>query len=55
MAGTNFFVTIEVTADNEGEEEFKYIHVRIFRDLKHNLKLHSVQTGKNEDDQLVYF
>lgn len=48
VAGKNYFVKIAV---NDGE----YIHARIFRDLQRNVSVHSVQMGKTETDELVYF
>jgi len=48
VAGQNFFVKIDV-----GDGEF--VHARIYRDLKNNLSVHSVQTGKSAHDEIAYF
>ncbi|KAK7108298.1 cystatin-B-like [Littorina saxatilis] len=50
VAGTNFFVKIEVDPD-------EHIHARIFRPLPGggDVQLHSFQAGKKADEEIAYF
>ena len=50
VAGMNYFV--KVCTDHAAGE---HIHVRIYRDLKGDVSLHSVQEGKGHEDPIEYF
>jgi len=47
VAGINYFVKIDVGGE--------FIHARIYKDLKQNLSVNKIQTGKNATDPLEYF
>jgi len=48
VAGINYFVKINV---GNGQS----VHVRIYQDLSKHVSVHSVKTGLQEGDELVYF
>jgi len=49
VAGTNFLVKVKISGDKAKE---RHAHVKIFRDLKNNVKLTSVADNKTADDPL---
>eukprot|EP01115_Flamella_aegyptia_P011132 TRINITY_DN50926_c0_g1_i1.p1 TRINITY_DN50926_c0_g1~~TRINITY_DN50926_c0_g1_i1.p1 ORF type:complete len:97 (+),score=39.72 TRINITY_DN50926_c0_g1_i1:160-450(+) len=48
VAGVNYFIKVDV---GNGE----HVHLRVFKDLKGNLTLHSYQAGKSSNEMLAYF
>ncbi|XP_042227813.1 cystatin-A-like [Homarus americanus] len=48
VAGTNYFAKVDI-----GEEEV--VHMRVYKDLKQNLSLHSIQHPKAKEDDIAYF
>ncbi|XP_048850614.1 cystatin-B-like [Brienomyrus brachyistius] len=51
VAGKNYFIKVYVGGND-------YIHLRVYQTLPHagnKLELHSLQTEKNDQDQLAYF
>ena len=52
VAGVNFFVKVKFVLGG-GKQTFA--HLRIYRDLKGNVSLSAVQTGKTADDAITYF
>ncbi len=48
VAGMNFFVKVHI-----GDERF--VHVRIYRDLRDNVSLHGVVADKTRSDAVEYF
>ena len=48
VAGTNYFIKVDI---GNGQ----HVHLRVYKDLKGNLTLHSFQAGKASTDLLEYF
>ncbi|XP_053645676.1 cystatin-B isoform X2 [Cherax quadricarinatus] len=48
VAGMNYFAKIDI-----GEEDV--VHVRVYKDLKQKVSLHSLQHPKAHHDDLTYF